>query len=234
MSFKGANCEQTPEKSSPPGGLPWVEHFKDLKVKTPLIQLRVGTPSELTQLGEVAEKFVVSPSQLGLKSNFRSEWDGLPPSKRNAFIVERQQMAWENFSLKKWNFPFIVFCEGEVIGEVFLRSQNFRENRIFSTVGWLGEPWRNKGLGLEVRSAAIHFGFGALSAERTLAHFFQESEQALNISKKLSYSLSGAVLCITQSRDIRRMLFYRLNRRLWEGRIKREDIEMEGMCLHFP
>ena len=122
---------------------------------------------------------------------------------------------------------------GEPVGEMLVDGQRFREDRVFGTASWLGESWRGQGLGLEVRAAALQFGVGVLAGRRALSKAFSDNVTSLGVTKRLGYSLSGASLFVGGESTGRRVLHYRLDRRRWESYVRRDDVRVDGMCVHF-
>jgi RimJ/RimL family protein N-acetyltransferase len=210
----------------------WKEHFVQLRITTPILELRTANETLLNKLGDVAAERI-SPAEPGL-SPFRSEWDQLSPEGRKEYIISRQNTCWDQLDIPKWRIPLIVCINDEPVGEIIVGAQRFRTQRVFSTASWLAEDVRGQGYGVESRAAALQFGFGALAAERAISISFVENERAIAVSRSLSYKLSGASLFINGKKPVRRLMHYRIESRLWEGRIKRADIEVTGMCTHFP
>lgn len=210
----------------------WREHFSSLRIDTPTVQLRVADDDMLAELGEVAA------SALGTfaedQSPFRTRWDQLDADERCTLVVKRQRDAWATFDLGTWRLPLAVRIDGKVAGEVTLTAQRFRAQPVFSTASWLAEAVRGRGFGTEVRMAALQFGFGALAATRALSQSFADNAASIGVSKALSYQLSGATMYVDPGRTPRRLLHYRLDRRMWEARVRRGDIVVTGMCTHFP
>ena len=207
----------------------WYEHFVNLEVTTPSISLKVADGNLLEKLGAVASQGI--NSEQFQKSPFKTEWDKLGFEERKNYVICRQNEMWENFSVNNWRIPLVVCLEGFPIGEVIIRAQGFRTAKTFSTASWITESHRGQGYGLETRVAALQLGFGALAAERALSTSFNDNEAAINLSRKLGYKLSGATLFVGGQKPPRRLMYYRLDRRMWESRIRRPDIKISDMCL---
>lgn len=211
-------------------GMEWREHFLNLRATSFTLTLQVADDELLDSLGNVAANHI-HPMR---PTPFRASWDHLPAEQRKKFIVDRQLSMWDSFSLNNWNLPLVICADGAPVGEVILSAQRFRVDKTFSTSLWLGEPWRNQNVGTEAAQIALQLGFGALSADRATTKTFSNNATALTLIKNTGYSLSGATLYVGGTNTGRRLIHYRLNRRKWEGSLRRNDIHTRNMCLHFP
>lgn len=202
----------------------WRQQLSNLAVTTPILTLQVADDQLLDSLGEVAANNI-HPDTFE-KSPFRSRWDHLDSSGRKNYIVTRQQELWKDFRAENWSIPLVIVFGDVPVGEVIVRAQRFQEYKTFSTASWVGESHRRQGIGIESRVAALQLGFETFMAERALSQSFVENEAAMAISHKLSYQISGATPFIHGRGPIRRLMYYRLGRRLWEAKVRRKDIEL--------
>jgi RimJ/RimL family protein N-acetyltransferase len=208
----------------------WRDHFDDFVITTPRAQLRVADDELLDALGDAAAHGI-APTH---PTPFRDSWDALSSDGRRHYIVARQQQAWAEFSLDRWRLPLAVCQDGDVVGELTFTAAQFRRDKTFANALWLTSDRRGAGLGTEVLRAALHFGFGALAADRALAMTFADNAASTAVIRKTGYQLSGASLYVGGANTGRRLVHYRLDRRRWAMAPSAAAVTVADMCLHFP
>ena len=140
-----------------------------LRLRTPRLELRLGSEAEVRALGELAERGVHPPDEMP----FSIPWtDGIgEPDFLDGFCeYHRAQLA--EWSPESWHLPFLVWCEGELVGGQSVFAKEFASRREISTGSWLGLAFQRRGIGTEMRAAALEFGFshlGAVAAELGVA-----------------------------------------------------------------
>ncbi|MHB2252754.1 GNAT family N-acetyltransferase, partial [Corynebacterium aurimucosum] len=73
--------------------------------------------------------------------------------------AHRAQMSPE-----EWSLDFGVHLDGEVIGSVDLRAQNFPDNHEVVTGSWIYHRYQGRGIGTQIRHAVAVFCFDYLGA----------------------------------------------------------------------
>jgi RimJ/RimL family protein N-acetyltransferase len=94
----------------------------------------------------------------------------------------------------EWTLNLVAFSDGEPIGSQALRATAFAETRTVDTGSWLGRAWQGRGLGTEMRSAALTFAFDHLGAHRATSGAIERNPQSLGVSRKLGYVEVGTHL----------------------------------------
>jgi RimJ/RimL family protein N-acetyltransferase len=133
-----------------------------------------------------------------------------------------------------WTLPFAVIEQGVVIGSTGLTADNFPALRQFETASWLGIEYQRRGLGRELREAALTLGFIGFSATRTLTGAWADNAPSLAITRRLGYSANGT------GREMRRgkmtiHLDFEMPVDDWMTRLYRDDISIVGVepCIAF-
>ncbi|OFT62301.1 GNAT family N-acetyltransferase [Corynebacterium sp. HMSC05E07] len=100
--------------------------------------------------------------------------------------AHRAQMSPE-----EWSLDFGVHLDGEVIGSVDLRAQNFPDNHEVETGSWIYRRFQGRGIGTKIRHAAAVFCFEYLGARQLRSEWDPGNEASQAVSRKLHYSIEG-------------------------------------------
>ena len=199
----------------------------DLRVRTPLVELRVPDDDDLLELARLAA-LGVHPAGV---MPFGFPWTDLPSP-----ALERGLMQWHwrtraEWSPTSWRLPLMVLERGRVVGMQDVGASDFGILRTVGTGSWLGMAHQGRGLGKEMRSAALHFAFAGLGAVVAQSAAFADNAASLGVSRALGYVLDGEELVVRRGAAARHVRL-RLDRAEWERR-RRDDIELEGVepCL---
>ena len=98
------------------------------------------------------------------------------------------QPHWEargTWEASAWRLSLCVFRDGEPLGVVGLRAQDFRALREVTTTTWLGVEHHGRGYGTEARAAILTLAFDHLNAEAALTAVFQDNPASQGVSRKL-------------------------------------------------
>jgi len=121
-----------------------------LHLRTPRLELRLGTIAELRRLFAVAS-------------------DGAAPGglEEGPFIAlhERALASWR---ADEWALHLIGFSGSEPIGSEALGAAHFAKSRTLTSDGWLGRAWQGQGSEDEMRAAALTLAFDGLGARKAL------------------------------------------------------------------
>jgi RimJ/RimL family protein N-acetyltransferase len=132
-------------------------------------------------------------------------------------------------SAEKWNIPFAVAFEGEVVGVQGVMATDFPALRTVETGSWLTQRVHGRGIGREMRSAVLHFAFDVLGAEVAKSGAFRDNAASLAVSRALGYEDDGVDRAAPRG-DVRELLRLRLPRERWRCPY---DVAVEGAdgCL---
>ena len=126
-----------------------------------------------------------------------------------------------------WNLQFAVIVDGDVVGACDVMASGFPTLRQFTTGSWLGREFQGRGLGKEMRMAALTLGFDGLDGEYALTALWHDNAASLGVTRSLGYVEEG------RRRELRRgvadeIVAYRMPREHWET-IRRDDIPLLGV-----
>jgi RimJ/RimL family protein N-acetyltransferase/predicted GNAT family acetyltransferase len=158
-----------------------------LRVRTPRLELRLGTDTELRQLGRVAMAGIHDPDVMP----FEFPWTD-DVSEESVLDFHRERLR--AFTPEDWSLGLVVFYRGRPIGIQSLDANRFAETRRVTTGSWLGQEWQGQGLGTEMRAAVLQLAFGGLAADVAVSGAIAGNPPSLGVSRKLGYEVVGAHL----------------------------------------
>jgi RimJ/RimL family protein N-acetyltransferase/ribosomal protein S18 acetylase RimI-like enzyme len=158
-----------------------------LRVRTPRLELRLGTDTELRELGRVALAGIHDPAVMP----FEFPWtDDLSEET----VLDYHRTRLQEFSADDWELGLVVFYRGRPVGSQSVRAERFAETKRVTTGSWLGREWQGQGLGTEMRAAVLQLAFGGLAANVAVSGAVAGNPQSLGVSRKLGYEVVGAHL----------------------------------------
>jgi RimJ/RimL family protein N-acetyltransferase/ribosomal protein S18 acetylase RimI-like enzyme len=158
-----------------------------LRVRTPRLELRLGTDTELRELGRVALAGIHNPAVMP----FEFPWtDDLSEET----VLDYHRTRLQEFSADDWELGLVVFYRGRPVGSQSVRAERFAETKRVTTGSWLGREWQGQGLGTEMRAAVLQLAFGGLAANVAVSGAVAGNPQSLGVSRKLGYEVVGAHL----------------------------------------
>jgi RimJ/RimL family protein N-acetyltransferase/predicted GNAT family acetyltransferase len=156
-----------------------------LRVRTPRLELRLATDAELAELAQVALAGIHPPEEMP----FEHAWtDDLTPESFLAYHRQRLREAHPD----EWHLPLVVFHAGRPVGVQELHATSFARTRRIGTGSWLGRAWQGRGLGTEMRAAALTLAFAGFGAAVAISGAVAGNERSLAVSRKLGYTVAGS------------------------------------------
>jgi RimJ/RimL family protein N-acetyltransferase len=130
------------------------------------------------------------------------------------------------------DLPFAVIREDRVVGCATLAGRDFPLLRQFEIRSWLGREFQGRGLGRELREAALHLGFEGLSATLAKTAAFEDNAPSLGVTRGLGYAPNGSDRGVRRGRSAT-ILVFSLEVGDWTTRLRRNDISIHGLddCL---
>ena len=195
----------------------------NLVVRTPRLELRLPRDDELAALATLAAAGIHDPSTMP----FAVPWtDAASPE------LERQALQWwwrqrAEWRRDNWMFTGAVEVDGEMVGIQDVNAQDFAIRRSVVTGSWLGRAHQGKGIGVEMRAAALHLAFAGLAALEAHSGAWHDNTRSLAVSRRLGYRENGTEIRLRRSVADRHINLL-MTREQWEGR-RRDDIEIIGL-----
>jgi RimJ/RimL family protein N-acetyltransferase/predicted GNAT family acetyltransferase len=159
-----------------------------LRLRTPRLELRLATVTELRALAQVARAGIHSPDEMPFKVPWTDHVD--EPGFEEAF-VRFHRAAVDGWSVDGWTLNLVAFVDGRPVGSQALEAEQFSQTLTVGTGSWLGRSWQGAGLGTEMRAAVLQLAFGVLGARTARSGALLGNAQSLGVSRKLGYAEVG-------------------------------------------
>ncbi len=156
----------------------------DLRVRTPRLELRLGSHDELVALARLAEQGVHPPEEMP----FAIAWtDGIGKPEFVETTVLWHERHLTDWLPGNWTLNLLVWEHGELVGTQGMLAEDFGERRTVHTGSWLGRRHQHRGVGTEMRAAALDLAFRGLGATRAESSWLEGNEASRRVSEKLGY-----------------------------------------------
>jgi len=127
-----------------------------------------------------------------------------------------------------WRLAFVVFVDGEPIGQQDLTGNDFDDFGTVETTSWVSSRVRRRGIGSEMRSAILHLAFDGLGASEAHSEGAVDNVGSNTVSERLGYERNGLAWATHQGKPVLGQQ-WRLDRETWTAR-RRNDITMTGLA----
>jgi len=156
-----------------------------LRLRTPRLELRLGSRVELFELGRLAEHGVHAPNEMP----FAVAWtDGIgQPDFLESFVAfhEGALAAW---SPQRWTLNLLVWEHGALVGTQSVGGKGAHaKGRPVTTGSWIGLVHQKRGIGTEMRAAVLELAFRDLGAVVATSGWLDGNEASRRVSEKLGY-----------------------------------------------
>jgi RimJ/RimL family protein N-acetyltransferase len=202
----------------------------DLRLQTPVLELRWPSPNDLEALAGLAAAGVHDPEV----QPFRGAWTDASPEERARGTLQYHWWRWGSWKPSDWTLEFAVVRDGVVVGAQGIGGRDFAVLREVHTDSWLGRRYHGQGIGTQMRAAVLHLAFEGLGAEHAVSAAFEDNAASLGVSRKLGYRDDGIERDAVRGRPaLTRRL--RLTRADWQA-ARAVPVQIHGLqpCLpHF-
>ena len=167
-------------------GRPELTPLAVLRVRTPRLELRLGTHAEVLALAELAAAGIHPPGEMP----FASAWTdgaGTPGFvERFATFHEDQLAGW---TPDDWTLNLLVWEGDTLAGTQGVSGAQFATKRTVATGSWLGHGHQGRGVGTEMRAAVLELAFVWLGAEAATSSWMKGNDASRRVSEKLGYEV---------------------------------------------
>ena len=203
-----------------------VEALRELRLRTPRLELRLGSRDELVEVHELARRGIHPPDEMPFETPWTDRWAEDDFVERS---VEFHEAALRDWRPDHWSFNPLVFFGGRPIGSQGMRAEDFSLRREVDTGSWLGQAFQRQGLGTEMRAAMLELAFRELGAVAATSGSVFGNESSKRVSEKLGYTVVGTSTIAPRGEPVQK----------YDLRIRREDwrctfdVRLEGVeaCL---
>jgi RimJ/RimL family protein N-acetyltransferase len=200
-----------------------------LRLRTPRLELRWPTVSDLDELAALAAEGVHDPDG----QPFGVAWTDAPAAELPSRTLRYFWGQWGSWRLHDWTLHLVVVHDGAVVGTQAMRGQDFAILREVRTGSWLGRRYHRQGMGTEMREAVLSLAFEGLRAEYALSTAQCDNVASLGVSHKLGYAKDGIERLVVRERPVTAQRL-RLNRASWQAHSSLR-VETSGLepCLRW-
>ena len=161
-----------------------LEPLFGLRVRTPRLELRFPTDTELGELYEVAAAGIHPPEVMP----FGVAWsDDLT---RESFPAYHRSLR-EGWAPGAWTLDLGTWVDGVLAGVQSIGAETYAESRKIGTGSWLGNRFQGHGVGTEMRTAVVELAFRELEAVAVTSDVFEANAASRRVSEKLGYRVVG-------------------------------------------
>jgi RimJ/RimL family protein N-acetyltransferase len=191
---------------------------RELRLRTPRLELRLPTDEEVHALYETAAGGIHPRDQMP----FAVPWTD---TLNRTDFVEFHRAAWDSWSPDEWHCNFVTFLDGRVIGTQAVLAKDFASTRTVETGSWLGQAFQNRGYGTEQRAAVLEFAFRGLRADAAVTGALVGNPASARVSEKLGYRMTGVRQIAPRGEPVDHF-DYRIERDEWRSPV---PVEIEGL-----
>jgi RimJ/RimL family protein N-acetyltransferase len=197
-----------------------------LCLRTPRLELRLGSREELVEVHELAKEGIHPRDEMPFEVPWTDRADE-PTFVEDCVAYHRAALA--DWQPERWAFNLLTFFAGHPIGSQGMRAENFAEERVVDTGSWLGRRFQGQGLGTEMRAAVLELAFHELGAKAATSGSVFGNESSKRVSEKLGYAIVGTSTIAPRGAQVLKHDL-RLERKDWKPPIA---VEIEGVepCL---
>ena len=159
----------------------------DLEVVTPKLALRYISDDLGVELALLAANGVHDPATMP----FSTPWTDVPSPE-----LERNTLRfyWRNraeTTVDHWDLNFAVVIDGTAVGMCSIEADEFPTRRTAETGSWLGRRYQRRGIGMEMRQAALHLIFTGFDADHATTRAWHDNTASLRVTRSLPYTHTG-------------------------------------------
>ena len=200
-----------------------LEPLFGLRVRTPRLELRLPTESELNELYELAAAGIHPPGEMP----FGVAWtDDLT---RDSFLAYHHSTR-ETWTPENWKIDLGTWLDGVLVGVQGIGAETYAENRTIGTGSWLGSRFQGRGVGTEMHTAVVELAFRELRAAAVTSDVFEANAASRRVSEKLGYHVVGHETLSPRGVP-KPHLKLRLDRSSWRGAPFPVEVEGIAPCL---
>lgn len=158
-----------------------------LELRTPRLVLHPVRDADLGGLAAAAVAGIHEPG----RSPFPSPWAQAPAERLPAELARYHWSLRAHTLPSSWRVAFAAIEDGVVIGCQDIVAESFAATRTLASGSWLTHSAQGRGLGREMRAAALLFAFDHLGAEVAESAALSWNTASIRVSEALGYRPNG-------------------------------------------
>ena len=161
---------------------------------------------------------------------FGVAWTDLPSPEFERSFLRFFWSARVSWTATAWQLPLAVVLDGLPIGIQEVMATDFPTRRAVRTGSWLGRSYQGRGIGTEMRAAALFLAFDGLGALAAESGALEGNTASARVSQKLGYAPNGETLVAPRGSPVVEHRFI-LRRANWRRDLLPVVIESLQPCL---
>lgn len=187
-----------------------------LRIRSARLELRLPHPDELPALAAAAASGIHRPDERPfLAGPGETSWALLPPDERAMSLIQFNLSALGRWKPTRWRLELAVFADGEPIGVQAVHAEHYAITRQVNTGSWLRLDHHGKGLGTEMREAALALVFDHLDGEWARTFTYDHNTASNRVSEKLGYRPDGLDIVAKEDGEAHVVRRYRMSKADW-------------------
>lgn len=159
-----------------------------LRLRTPRLELQLGTHADLVELARVAEAGIHPPDEMPFFFAWTDDIGSPGWLERFLAFHEERRTSWTPAA---WELNLLVWAEGALAGTQGIKAAALGVTHTVETGSWLGAGFQRRGYGTEMRAAVLELAFRGLGAERAVSGWLDGNLASARVSAKLGYRETG-------------------------------------------
>lgn len=195
-----------------------------LEVRTPKLVLRLPDDDDLVELTELAVRGVHPPEQMP----FTVPWTAVasPHLERNSLGFGWLSRA--SLQSEDWRLNLVTVVDGEIVGTQGVMGSKWSATKVAESGSWIGQNFQGRGIGREMRHAALQLMFDGFGAAEALTFAYADNPASLAVTRALGYEPNGVDRVPDPvGEGSRELLRFRMTSSGFDA-IRRDDIELVG------
>ncbi len=195
----------------------------DLEVRTPTLTLRYVDDELAAELAELATEGIHDPA----RTPFSFPWTDVAPPRQQRNTMQYYWRCRAETTPTSWNLGLAVDVDGSIAGVASIESNDFASLRQVVTGSWLGRGFQGRGIGKEMRIAALTLAFDGFDADRALTGAWHDNAASLGVTRSLGYTETGRRWALRRDRsDL--IVDFEMQRGHFDT-LRRSDITLHGV-----
>ena len=182
-----------------------------IEIRTPRLTLRLPTDDDLPGLARAATSQIHDDGPFP----FLIPWTLAPADQIGPGTMQFIWRCRGEFTADNFTLPFVAFRDGEAIGIQSIEANDFARLQRLRTGSWLVRDHQGLGLGKEMRSAVVQFGFDQLDAAMITSSARVTNTASLAVSRAVGYVDNGVVPTLWGDGSVGEEQQLRLDRARW-------------------
>jgi RimJ/RimL family protein N-acetyltransferase len=165
-----------------------LEPLFDVRLRTPRLELRLGTPEEIDELGRLAMRGIHPPDEMPFGVAWTDRF--AEPGFMDGFCAYHADKL-SSWTADSWGADLLVWEHGSLVGAMGIGAEHFAAVRTVTTGSWLGATHQGRGIGTEMRVAILELAFRGLGAVAATSGFLEGNARSARVSERLGYVETG-------------------------------------------